>query len=160
MNKQLERVSFAGALVTLGIVYGDIGTSPLYVMNALIGDAGKMGNISPEYVIGSVSLIFWTLMIITTLKYVVIAMQADNKHEGGIFALYALVRKNAKWLIWPALIGGAAILADGTLTPAVTVTSAIEGLKKQHLGPVVAKKILPSIKIPTLLTGLNSILIA
>lgn len=137
MNKQLGRVSFAGALVTLGIVYGDIGTSPLYVMNALIGDAGKMGNISPEYVIGSVSLIFWTLMIITTLKYVVIAMQADNKHEGGIFALYALVRKNAKWLIWPALIGGAAILADGTLTPAVTVTSAIEGLKKQHLGPVV-----------------------
>ncbi|MCE6016601.1 KUP/HAK/KT family potassium transporter, partial [Levilactobacillus brevis] len=137
MNKQLERVSFAGALVTLGIVYGDIGTSPLYVMNALIGDAGKMENISPEYVIGSVSLIFWTLMIITTLKYVVIAMQADNKHEGGIFALYALVRKNAKWLIWPALIGGAAILADGTLTPAVTVTSAIEGLKKQHLGPVV-----------------------
>lgn len=137
MNKQLERVSFAGALVTLGIVYGDIGTSPLYVMNALIGDAGKMGNISPNYVIGSISLIFWTLMIITTLKYVVIAMQADNKREGGIFALYALVRKNSKWLIWPALIGGAAILADGTLTPAVTVTSAIEGLKKQHLGPVV-----------------------
>ncbi|MGA3439976.1 KUP/HAK/KT family potassium transporter, partial [Lactiplantibacillus plantarum] len=83
------------------------------------------------YVIGSISLIFWTLMIITTLKYVVIAMQADNKREGGIFALYALVRKNSKWLIWPALIGGAAILADGTLTPAVTVTSAIEGLKKQ-----------------------------
>lgn len=139
MNKQLERVSFVGALVTLGIVYGDIGTSPLYVMNALIGDAGKMGNISPDYVIGSISLIFWTLMIITTLKYVVIAMQADNKREGGIFALYALVRKNSnsKWLIWPALIGGAAILADGTLTPAVTVTSAIEGLKKQHLGPVV-----------------------
>jgi KUP system potassium uptake protein len=137
MDKKLEKISFAGALVTLGIVYGDIGTSPLYVMNALIGDAGKMGNISPDYVIGSISLIFWTLMIITTLKYVVIAMQADNKGEGGIFALYALVRKNSKWLIWPALIGGAAILADGTLTPAVTVTSAIEGLKKQHLGPVV-----------------------
>ncbi|CDN29687.1 K03549 KUP system potassium uptake protein [Lactiplantibacillus plantarum] len=133
MNKQLERVSFAGALVTLGIVYGDIGTSPLYVMNALIGDAGKMGNISPDYVIGSISLIFWTLMIITTLKYVVIAMQADNKREGGIFALYALVRENSKWLIWPALIGGAAILADGTLTPAVTVTSAIEGLKNNTL---------------------------
>ncbi|MGA3513666.1 KUP/HAK/KT family potassium transporter, partial [Lactiplantibacillus plantarum] len=95
-----------------------------------------MGNISPDYVIGSISLIFWTFMIITTLKYVVIAMQADNKREGGIFALYALVRKNSKWLIWPALIGGAAILADGTLTPAVTVTSAIEGLKKQHLCPV------------------------
>lgn len=136
MNKQLEHISLAGMLVTLGIVYGDIGTSPLYVMNALIGDAGRMGNISPNYVIGSISLIFWTLMIITTLKYVVIAMQADNNHEGGIFALYALVRKNAKWLIFPALIGGAAILADGTLTPAVTVTSAIEGLKNQQIGPI------------------------
>jgi KUP system potassium uptake protein len=76
-------------------------------------------------------------MIVTTLKYVVIVLQADNKHEGGIFALYALVRKNAKWLIFPALIGGAAILADGTLTPAVTVTSAIEGLKSQRFGPIV-----------------------
>lgn len=137
MNKQMERISFAGMLVTLGIVYGDIGTSPLYVMNAIIGDAGKMGNISPDYVIGSISLIFWTLMIITTLKYVIIAMQADNNREGGIFALYALVRRNAKWLIFPALIGGAAILADGTLTPAVTVTSAIEGLKNQRLGAFV-----------------------
>lgn len=136
MLKQFERVSFAGMLVTLGIVYGDIGTSPLYVMNAIVGDAGKMGYTSPDYIIGAISLIFWTLMIITTLKYVVIAMQADNNHEGGIFSLYALVRAKAKWLIFPALIGGAAILADGTLTPAVTVTSAIEGLRGQHLGSI------------------------
>ena len=136
MNNRLNRVTLAGMLVTLGIVYGDIGTSPLYVMNAFIGDAGTMGQTSKEYIIGSISLIFWTLMIITTLKYVLIAMQADNNHEGGIFALYALVRRHAKWLIFPALIGGAALLADGTLTPAVTVTSAIEGLKNQHLGPI------------------------
>lgn len=136
MNNRLNRVTLAGMLVTLGIVYGDIGTSPLYVMNAIIGDAGTMGQTSKEYIIGSISLIFWTLMIITTLKYVLIAMQADNNHEGGIFALYALVRRHAKWLIFPALIGGAALLADGTLTPAVTVTSAIEGLKNQHLGPI------------------------
>ncbi|GAF40968.1 potassium transporter [Agrilactobacillus composti DSM 18527 = JCM 14202] len=134
MDKKMDRVTGAGMLVTLGIVYGDIGTSPLYVMNAIIGDAGKMGNVSPKYIIGAVSLIFWTLLIITTLKYVIIAMQADNNKEGGIFALYALVRHHGKWLIFPALIGGAAILADGTLTPAVTVTSAIEGLKNQQIG--------------------------
>ena len=93
MLKQFERVSFAGMLVTLGIVYGDIGTSPLYVMNAIVGDAGKMGHTSPGYIIGAISLIFWTLMIITTLKYVVVAMQADNNHEGGIFSLYALVMR-------------------------------------------------------------------
>ncbi|MFD1483789.1 KUP/HAK/KT family potassium transporter [Lacticaseibacillus baoqingensis] len=121
-------------LITLGIVYGDIGTSPLYVMNAVIGDAGKVGALTPDYIIGSVSLIFWTLMLLTTIKYVLIAMQADNKGEGGIFALYALVRHRGRWLAVPALIGGAALLADGTLTPAVTVTSAIEGLKGQRFG--------------------------
>lgn len=131
---RLRRASLAGILVTLGIVYGDIGTSPLYVMNAIIADAGGMRQLTPDYIIGSISLIFWTLMIITTLKYVVIAMKADNNGEGGIFALYALVRRRAKWLIVPALIGGAAILADGSLTPAMTVTSAIEGLKGQHFG--------------------------
>lgn len=136
MDKKLEKISLAGMLVTLGIVYGDIGTSPLYVMNAIIGDAGTMGQTSADYIIGSISLIFWTLMIVTTFKYVLIAMKADNNHEGGIFALYALVRKHAKWLIFPALIGGAALLADGTLTPAVTVTSAIEGLKNQKFGSV------------------------
>ncbi len=133
-SKRASRLSLAGMLITIGIVYGDIGTSPLYVMNAIVTDAGKLGNVSPDYVIGSVSLVFWTLMIITTLKYVTIALKADNKGEGGIFALYALVRKHAKWLVWPALIGGAALLADGTLTPAVTVTSAIEGMKGQKFG--------------------------
>lgn len=131
-----QRLSLGGMLVTLGIVYGDIGTSPLYVMNAIISDAGKMQDAIPEYIIGSASLIFWTLMIITTVKYVFIAMRADNNHEGGIFALYALIRNRARWLIFPALIGGAALLADGTLTPAVSVTSAIEGLKGQHIGPL------------------------
>lgn len=124
-----KKVTLAGLLVTIGIVYGDIGTSPLYVMNAIIGDAGKMGNLSTDYIIGAVSLIFWTLMLLTTIKYVVLAMRADNRGEGGIFALYALVRNRGAWLVLPALIGGAALLADGTLTPAVTVTSAVEGLK-------------------------------
>lgn len=130
MRKQrIQERSLIGMLITLGVVYGDIGTSPLYVMNALINDAGQLKNATPDYVIGSVSLIFWTLMLITTVKYVLIALRADNHHEGGIFALYALVRHRAKWLIFVALIGGAALLADGTLTPAVTVTSAVEGLK-------------------------------
>lgn len=124
-------------IITLGIVYGDIGTSPLYVMNAIIGAAGpqKPAELAPM-MLGSISLIFWTLMLITTFKYILLAMRADNRDEGGIFALYALVRNQAKWLIVPALIGGAAILADGTLTPAVTVTSAIEGLKGQVVGPL------------------------
>ncbi len=124
-------------LITLGIVYGDIGTSPLYVMNAIIADAGSVGALTPDYIIGSVSLIFWTLMILTTIKYVVLAMQADNNGEGGIFALYALVRRRGAWLAIPALIGGAALLADGTLTPAVTVTTALEGLKNQRFGSFV-----------------------
>ncbi|WP_057828227.1 KUP/HAK/KT family potassium transporter [Liquorilactobacillus cacaonum] len=125
---------FLGSLITLGIVYGDIGTSPLYVMNALIGDAGSLNKLTPKFIIGSLSLIFWTLMMVTTVKYVLFALRASNKGEGGIFALFALVKKQAKWLIIPALIGGAAILADGTLTPAVTVTSAIEGLKGLKVG--------------------------
>ncbi|MHA8110775.1 KUP/HAK/KT family potassium transporter [Lactobacillaceae bacterium Melli_B4] len=133
MKANLNKLTTAGILIAIGIVYGDIGTSPLYVMNAIIGDQGRMADTTPDYIIGSISLIFWTLMIITTIKYVVITMRADNNHEGGIFALYALVRKRAKWLVWPALIGGAALLADGTLTPAVTVTSSIEGLKGQSI---------------------------
>lgn len=132
MKNGLQKASL-GMLITLGIVYGDIGTSPLYVMNSIIGGQGSVDQTSPSFVMGVISLIFWTLMIITTIKYVIITMQADNKGEGGIFALYALVKKKAKWLVWPALIGGAALLADGTLTPAVTVTSSIEGLKGQKI---------------------------
>lgn len=134
MKKRNSSLSTLGMLITLGIVYGDIGTSPLYVMNSIINSAGTMADAKPEYIIGSVSLIFWTLMLITTIKYVLIAMKADNNKEGGIFALYALVRSKGKWLIIPALIGGSALLADGTLTPAVTVTSAIEGIKGQKFG--------------------------
>ncbi len=98
MKKTTSSFSKLGMLITLGIVYGDIGTSPLYVMNAIINDAGKMKQAVPEYIIGSISLIFWTLMLITTIKYVCIAMKADNHSEGGIFALFALVRTK-KWLI-------------------------------------------------------------
>lgn len=133
MEKQKRNV-FIGALITLGIVYGDIGTSPLYVMKALLADLKGNQNLTENYIIGCLSLVFWTLMLMTTVKYVLIALKADNHGEGGIFALYALVRHQKRWLIVPALIGGAALLADGTLTPAVTVTSAIEGLKGVALG--------------------------
>ncbi|MFT8324012.1 MAG: KUP/HAK/KT family potassium transporter [Lentilactobacillus hilgardii] len=126
--------SIIGPIIALGIVYGDIGTSPLYVMNAIVHDAGGLKHAGSAYIIGCLSLIFWTLMLITTVKYILLAMQADNHHEGGIFSLYALVRDRKKWLIFPTLLGGAALLADGTLTPAVTVTSAIEGLKGEKLG--------------------------
>ena len=129
-----NRHLLASGLVALGIVYGDIGTSPLYVMNALINDAGGTKSLTTDYIIGGISLVFWTLMFMTTVKYVLIALRADNNGEGGIFALYALVRRQSRWLIIPALLGGAALLADGTLTPAVTVTTAIEGLKGIKLG--------------------------
>ncbi|KAI3473805.1 hypothetical protein Pfo_031625 [Paulownia fortunei] len=126
--------SSAGALIALGIVYGDIGTSPLYTMNSILNSARSTQHLN-EFVIGSVSLVFWTLMLITTIKYVLIALRADNHGEGGIFALYSRVQSvKKKWLLIPALIGGSALLADGTLTPAVTVTTAIEGLKGQGFG--------------------------
>ena len=94
-------------------------------------------HVSDDFVVGSVSLVFWTLFLITTVKYVLIALRADNNGEGGIFALYTLVRRRAKWLIIPAMVGGATLLADGMLTPAVTVTTAIEGLKGIAVGPTV-----------------------
>lgn len=121
-----NKISIASILVALGIVYGDIGTSPLYVMKAILGTSG--GYISKELILGGVSLVFWTLTLQTTIKYVILTLQADNNGEGGIFSLYTLVRKQAKWLIVPAVIGGAALLADGMITPPMTVTSAIEGL--------------------------------
>ena len=120
-----NKVSVAGLLIALGIIYGDIGTSPLYVLNAITKD--KV--ISDGLVIGSLSLIIWTLTLQTTIKYVILTLQADNKGEGGIFSLFALVRRRKKWLVVPAMIGGAALLADGMITPPITVTSAIEGLK-------------------------------
>src|SRR6187401_2637283 len=121
-----NRVTTAGLLIALGIIYGDIGTSPLYVLNAII--SGK--TISEELIIGVLSLIIWTLTLQTTIKYVILTLRADNKGEGGIFSLFALVRRRKKWLVIPAMIGGAALLADGMITPPISVTSAIEGLKE------------------------------
>lgn len=126
--------SLGMSLIALGVVYGDIGTSPLYVMKAIVTGNGGIQNVTPDMVIGAVSLILWTLTLLTTVKYVLIAMKADNHHEGGIFALYSLVRKCSRYLIIPAMIGGAALLADGILTPAVTVTTAIEGLRTIDFG--------------------------
>ncbi len=127
--RKRSAISMAGLLITIGIVYGDIGTSPLYVMKTIIADNGGLNTASRSMILGSISLIFWTVMLLTSIKYVMIALKATNHGEGGIFSLYALVRRRKKWLIYPALIGGAALLADGMLTPAVTVTTAIEGLK-------------------------------
>ena len=121
-----NRVTFAGLLIALGIIYGDIGTSPLYVLNAIT--SGK--TISGDLIIGALSLIIWTLTLQTTIKYVILTLRADNKGEGGIFSLFALVRRTKKWLVIPAMIGGAALLADGMITPPISVTSAIEGLKQ------------------------------
>jgi KUP system potassium uptake protein len=121
-----SKLTIGGLLVTLGIIYGDIGTSPLYVMKAIIGDYA----INKDIVIGGISCIFWTLTLQTTLKYVIITLSADNHGEGGIFALYALVKRTKiKWLIVPAIIGGSALLADGIITPPISVSSAVEGLK-------------------------------
>ncbi len=119
--------TIAGLLVSLGIIYGDIGTSPLYVMKAILGLDFA---INKDLVLGGVSLVFWTLTLQTTIKYVLITLSADNHGEGGIFALYALVKKTKiKWLIVPAIIGGSALLADGIITPPISVSSAVEGIK-------------------------------
>ena len=116
-------------LVTIGIVYGDIGTSPMYVMKSIIEGNGGISNVDPEFIIGSLSLVIWTITLLTTVKHVMIALKADNHGEGGIFALYSLVKDCGAWLIVPTMIGGCTMLADGVLTPAVTVTTAVEGLR-------------------------------
>ena len=126
MKVPTNRVTAAGLIIALGIIYGDIGTSPLYVFNAIIG--GR--EISEELILGSLSCIIWTLTLQTTIKYVVLVLRADNRGEGGTFALYALVRRRKKWLVLPAMIGGAALLADGIITPPISITSAVEGLKE------------------------------
>lgn len=121
-----SKLSAAGLLITLGIIFGDIGTSPLYVMNSIIGNYA----ITSDIVLGGISCIFWTLTLQTTLKYVIITLSADNHGEGGIFALFALVKKTKiKWLIVPAIIGGSTLLADGIITPPISVSSAVEGLR-------------------------------
>ncbi len=126
MGKHINKVTAAGLLIALGIIYGDIGTSPLYVLNAIIKD--KV--ITEQLILGGLSCIIWTLTLQTTIKYVILTLQADNKGEGGIFSLYALVRRRRKWLVIPAMLGGAALLADGMITPPISVTSAVEGLKQ------------------------------
>ncbi|CAN5529346.1 KUP/HAK/KT family potassium transporter [soil metagenome] len=125
MHKNHQKVTAAGLLIALGIIYGDIGTSPLYVLNAIIKDK----TITDQLILGALSCVIWTLTLQTTIKYVILTLRADNKGEGGIFSLFALVRRRRKWLVYPAMIGGASLLADGMITPPISVTSAIEGLR-------------------------------
>ncbi len=123
-NVSTKRLTIAGMLLSMGIIFGDIGTSPLYVMRAIIGD----GPIRGDIILGSVSLIFWTLTLQTTIKYVILALRVDNRGEGGIFSLFSLVRKHRHGLILLAMVGGSAVLAEGMLTPPITVAAAVEGL--------------------------------
>ena len=128
LNKnQISTVTATGLLVTLGIVFGDLGTSPLYVMRAIIAGADT---INENFILGGLSCVFWTLTLQTTVKYVIITLRADNKGEGGIFSLFALIRKRAKWAYIFAIIGGCTLLADGVITPSITIVSAVEGLIK------------------------------
>ncbi|MDM1378271.1 KUP/HAK/KT family potassium transporter [Myroides marinus] len=125
-HSQLSKITLGTLLVTLGIIYGDIGTSPLYVMKAIIGKE----IIREDIVLGAISCVFWTLTLQTTIKYVFLTLKADNNGEGGIFSLYTLVKKLKKrWLLIPAIIGGSALLADGIITPPISISSAIEGLR-------------------------------
>ncbi len=126
MKQTNNNATLAGLVIALGIIYGDIGTSPLYVFNSIIDD--KL--INEDLIIGTLSCIIWTITLQTTLKYVFLLLKADNRGEGGTFALYALVRRRKKWLVIPAMIGGAALLADGIITPPISITSAVEGLEK------------------------------
>ena len=126
-HTQHSKITAAGLLVSLGIIFGDIGTSPLYVLKAIVGEGNV---IDRDVVLGGISCIFWTLTLQTTLKYVIVILNADNKGEGGIFALYTLVKKTkVKWLMYPALIGGCCILGEGVITPPISVSSAVEGLR-------------------------------
>lgn len=121
-------ISKAGLLITLGIIFGDIGTSPLYTFQAII----ETGKFSEDLILGGLSCVFWTLTLQTSLKYILVVLSADNKGEGGIFSLYNLIKRKAKWALTLALIGGCALLADGVITPAITVSSAVEGLRILH----------------------------
>jgi KUP system potassium uptake protein len=130
-SHHVPAVSGAALLVTLGIIFGDIGTSPLYVIKAIIGT----NVISHDLILGGVSCVFWTLTLLSTFKYVILTLRADNRGEGGIFALYTLVKKTKiYWLIFPAMIGGSALIADGILTPAISVSSAVEGIRNINPG--------------------------
>lgn len=125
-HSALNKVTFAGLLVTIGIVFGDIGTSPLYVVKAIISGVEHFDKI---LIYGGISCVFWTLTLQTTIKYALITLRADNHGEGGIFALFALMKKKSTWAAILTMIGGSALLADGVITPSMTVTSSIEGLR-------------------------------
>lgn len=137
MSSHVRKLSAAGLLITLGIIYGDIGTSPLYTFQTLLKEGGRS---DAFFVLGCISCVFWTLTLQTTFKYIIITLQADNRGEGGIFSLYALIRRFGKWLAIPAIIGAGTLLADGIITPPISVTSAIEGL---GLVPAFAKEMIP-----------------
>jgi len=128
MHPHIKKVTAAGLLVTLGIIFGDIGTSPLYVFKSIIGDR----LITDQLVYGAISCVFWTLTLQTTFKYILLTLQADNKGEGGIISLYALVWRYRHWLYFPAIVGAATLLADGIITPPISVSSAVEGLNGVH----------------------------
>lgn len=119
-----HKLSVAGLIVTLGIIYGDIGTSPLYVFKSIINH----NEINEQLIYGAISCVFWTLTLQTTFKYVFLTLRADNRGEGGIFSLFALIRRYVKWVYVPAIIGAAMLLADGMITPPISVASAVEGL--------------------------------
>ncbi len=125
MGKNINKATLAGLVIALGIIYGDIGTSPLYVFNEICN--GR--EINELLIVGGLSCIIWTLTLQTTIKYVLLTLKADNRGEGGIFSLFALVRRHGKWTVIPAMVGGAALLADGMITPPISVASAVEGLQ-------------------------------
>ncbi len=145
-DSRLHKLSAAGVLVAMGIIYGDIGTSPIYTLRFIVGHHA----ITEDLILGGLSCVFWTLTLITTIKYVYLALSADNKGEGGIFALYALVRRyKAGWVIFPAIIGCCTLIADGFITPAISVTSAVEGMRS--LNPDITQQTIISIVIAILL---------
>ena len=135
-NGLSRKITAASLLVALGIIYGDIGTSPLYVLKAIVGDRP----INELLVYGSISCVFWTITFQTTFKYIYLTLKADNNGEGGIFSLYALVRRYGKYLVIPTIIGASTLLADGIITPPISVSSAVEGLSSikglEHLPTV------------------------
>ena len=152
MSKHVNKVTAAGILIALGIIYGDIGTSPLYVFSEIIN--GKF--ISDKLIVGGLSCIIWTLTLQTTIKYVLLTLKADNRGEGGIFALYTLVRRQKKWLVIAAMIGGAALLADGMITPPISVTAAVEGLN--NIPIFAGENALPVSTIIIIVVGILSLL--
>lgn len=125
-HQHINKATFAGLLVSLGIVFGDIGTSPLYTFSAIVGER----TLDQTLILGGFSAIFWTLTLQTTIKYIIIVLSADNNGEGGVFSLYTLISKHAgRWIMYPTIIGGSFILAEGIITPPISVSSAVEGLR-------------------------------